>query len=447
MRSHDLLNDSPKKVFFSYLIPSISATFVTSLYFLADTIMIGHAIGEDGIAVLNLIIPLETTFFAAGLLFGVGGGVLMSIAKGRGNHSGANACFSTACTALLAVTALTSILGAIFFDKIAFFMGATQDNLQMTRDYGFWIVAISGAFFFSTFLQTFVRNDKAPKRAMAAVLTGAGLNIVLDYLFIYPLQMGMFGAGIATVIGSAVTTLLLCTHFFSPKNSLRFSLSQVRFPLLAQISHYGSTSFLMEASGGLTVFLFNQQTLRYIGIPGIVVYGILTNYLLIGNSLFNGVAQAAQPLLARNFGAGKLDRVHVLTRTALATTFVIGTVCCLCGILFPETLIRAFVTPTEETMALGKHALPIYFTVFIMMNFTIFFCSWFQAVMRPKAALILSIFRSCGIGLILLWLLPKLFGAPAIWFVTPITEAAALFMAVLFWRKIRPTLPQTCPKL
>ena len=136
-------------------------------------------------------------------------------------------------------------------------------------------------FFFSSFLQTFVRNDGAPKLSMNAVITGGVTNIILDYLFVFPLDMGMKGAALATVIGSSLTVLILCTHFFSSKNQLAFSLKAFSPVFLGKIFANGFTSFVIEIASGFTIFIFNQQLLHYLGNTGVSVYGIISNTAIV----------------------------------------------------------------------------------------------------------------------------------------------------------------------
>ena len=124
--------------------------------------------------------------------------------------------------------------------------------------------------------QAFVRNDSEPKRAMAAVITGGVSNVILDYVFIFPLDLGMAGAAAATVIGSLITVVILLTHFVSPANTLRLA-RRFGFREMRVAAVNGASSFLVEMTSGIVVFLFNRQLLSYVGDLGVVVYGIVSN--------------------------------------------------------------------------------------------------------------------------------------------------------------------------
>ena len=235
MNTNSLTTENVSKLFFRYLIPAIMGTMVTSIYVLADTIIIGKGIGIDAMAALNIVLPLFNIFFGNGLLFGVGGSVLMSIARGRGDVK-AGECYYTVSMILNAVTCiLYTVLFWVFMDPIARFLGATDVTMPYVKEYVPYVIAGLSVFAFSTFLQTFVRNDGAPKLAMAAVVTGGISNVFLDILFVYPLHMGMAGASIASVIGSGITVIILLFHFRSKSCGLKFSLEGFSLNYVKQV--------------------------------------------------------------------------------------------------------------------------------------------------------------------------------------------------------------------
>ena len=308
MKQMNLLETPVNKAFRHYLVPAISATLVTSIYILADTMMIGRGVGALGMAALNILLPLFSLFFATGLLFGVGGGVLMSISIGKGEERQAKEYFTAALIGVTCFAVFYLIVCNVCFDPLTAFLGRNESMDAYVRGYGKILVSGAPIFAFSSFLQAFVRNDKAPKLAMTAVISGGVTNVVLDYLFIFVIPMGMEGGAIATVIGSVVTVTILCTHFFSKHNTLRLvPMKSIR--QIGEVFINGLSSFIMDMSSGVIILLFNRQLLTYAGDLGVVVYGVVSNSALVVTSICNGIGQAAQPLLATNCGAGKQDRV------------------------------------------------------------------------------------------------------------------------------------------
>ena len=304
MKHINMLESPVRQVFFSYLVPSISATLVTSIYILADTMMIGRGVGGSGIAAMNILLPLYNTYFGIGMMCGVGGSVLFGFSRGRGDEKRARSYFTAALCVVLALSAVFLILGRIFFNPLITFMGNTPLLNEYTVPYGTVLTTAAPMFALSSFLQAFVRNDGAPKLAMAGVISGGVTNVILDYVYIFIMKWGMGGAALATATGTTLTVLILASHFFSKDNHLKLEFSDV-WRRVPEVLGNGLASFILEISNGFVMLLFNRQLLTYVGEMGITVYGIITNTALVASSISNGIAQAVQPLLS----AGSPDRI------------------------------------------------------------------------------------------------------------------------------------------
>ncbi|MEA5084622.1 MAG: MATE family efflux transporter [Lachnospiraceae bacterium] len=406
----DLLNDSTNSLFLRYLLPSISATLVTSIYILADTVMIGKGVGSNGIAAINIVIPIFTIFFGLGLLFGVGGAVLMSMAFGENKIEKGQQYFTTSVIAVAIMVLVCWLVFGFNLTKMLYLFGATQNTIHLAQEYGIILVRGVPIFMFSSMLQVFVRNDKAPNIAMVGVICGGVTNVILDYIFIFMLKMGMEGGAIATVIGSSITVLILSIHFFSKANNLKIVKTGFSFGNLKRIIINGFASFLVEVSSGVVVCLFNIQLVKYVGDIGVAVYGIISNSSIVAMSLANGVAQAAQPIIATNFGAGNYRRVNLVCKTGVAVALGIGVLLCIIGEAIPNIITAAFVEPTPEITSLSVMAIKIYFVSFIAMTVNIFFGSYFQSTMSPNYSLIICITRGLILSSALVLILPKLMG-------------------------------------
>jgi Na+-driven multidrug efflux pump len=290
-------------------------------------------------------------------------------------------------------------------------------------------------FAFSMLLQSFVRNDKNPKLAMVAVIAGGVLNTFLDWLFIYPMQLGMTGAIVASVIGTGVTCLILCLHFFRKDCNLRFSFQKLRPRYSKEIVQYGASSFLTELSGGVLIFVLNQQALLYAGELGVTVYSVLTNSAYIVNAFSNGIAQAAQPIIATNFGAKAQDRIDALKGIGLRTALIAGSTFAALGLLFPQAVVYIFVHPTEAILELAPMAVRIYFIGFIGAALNIFFTSYFQATLQPSKALTVCMLRGLILSALFAYTLPLVLDIIGIWASILLAEFITLGIAVAMDRK------------
>lgn len=435
MKKRDILREKPSKLFFSYLLPSISSTLVTSIYIFVDTVMIGKGVGEDGIAALNIILPVFGVLYGLGVLFGVGGGVLMSVANGAGNHEEAHGYFSSALVCAVVSSAMCAIVTVIFFEPLMMAMGADSTTYPLVYEYGIYIAYGSPLFLFTNFLQAFVRNDKAPRRAMVGVITGGITNVILDYVFIFPMDMGMAGASIATVIGNSVTIAILLTHFLSRVNTMRFMISKVSVSRAVSIIKSGVPSFLTEVASSVVILMFNLQLLKYVGKTGVTVYGIISNSTIIAMSLFNGVAQAAQPLIASSFGAGLDERVGKFRRYGIATAGLVGAVLTLTGVIFNEPVVWIFLEPAETVLDMARPAIAIYFISLVFMGVNVFSATYFQSVIKPAKSLAISLLRGVVLNTALVFVLPLLFDVTGIWLTVPVTEAIVFVISVVMYRQ------------
>lgn len=221
MENLNLLKDKESKVFYHYLIPAILSTLVTSVYVLVDTLIIGQGVGSLGISALNIFLPFFLIFNGIGLLFGIGSGILISTENGMGNKEKADKYFITGLISLLVTASIVWIIWNHYLYEICIFLGANNSNIDLVLEYGRCIMSCAPIFMISNYMSPIIRNMKNPKLVMIAVLIGSVLNMILDYIFVFPMQMGMFGAAFATVIGAFSTVSILLLHFVNKKIELK----------------------------------------------------------------------------------------------------------------------------------------------------------------------------------------------------------------------------------
>ena len=430
MNTQDFLNKPVKQVFMRYLVPSVFATMVTSIYVLADTIIVGKGIGTIAVAALNIVLPLYNIFFGLGLLFGVGGSVLMSILRGEGDEKGSNAYFSTSLVAMCVVLALSLAFFTAFMEKIALVFGGTPETMPFIMDYMPYIGWGMGLFFFSSYLQTFIRNDGAPRLAMYAVVSGGVANIILDYVFVYNFNMGMAGAAIATVMGSGLTVVILLTHFFTKKNNLHFSLKGVRPSFIKNIILNGFASFLIEVASGVTIFVFNIQLLKYAGNTGVSVYSIISNTAIVVVCICKGINQAAQPLLSTNYGAGLYERTDKIRSLAVKVSIIICAVPVILGLVVPDFFTYIFINPDSAILSMSAPAIRIYFVGFMMLGINMVFICYFQAILKNGYSMIICLMRGLILVVAFAYIFPLFMDVTGIWLAVPAAETITMLFGI-----------------
>ena len=386
--------------------------------------------------------PFFLLFNGIGLLFGIGSGILISSEDGMGNKKKANQYFATGFVSILSIAIILGLIWNYYLQPLCVILGANSDTIDLVLEYGKCIMAFAPVFMMSNYFAPIVRNMKNPKLVMCAVLTGSVLNVILDYVFVFPMDMGMFGAAAATVIGSLTTLLVLSTHFIKKQNRVKINKETISLNLLAPIFKCGFSSLIMEVASGFVIFIFNIQILKYIGNNGIVVYGIISNCVLVGLALFNGVAQAAQPIIATNFGAGLNTRVKKVLKYALITTTIIGVSLFAVVFLFTGQIIKVFVQANSEILSVGIPALRLYLSAFCIMNINILISGYFQSVGKEKIAIYVSIVRGFLLNIILAFVLPSVLPATILWAIVPLSELITL-IGIAFYAKNSSTIENT----
>lgn len=261
----DLLKDNVQKIYIRYLAAAFGSALITSVYSVVDMAMAGQYQGPDGTAALAVVAPVWNVIYSLGLLTGIGGSVLFSMRRGQrtGENGSENEYFTVAAgfSAVLAVFTWAVIL--LFEKPILTFFGADETLLPMAVAYLKPVLFVFPAFLLNQMLAAFLRNDNNPGLATAGVLAGGVFNMIGDYVFVFTFDLGIFGAGLATAIGSVLSLAVMLTHFFSKKNTLK--LVKIGNPLqkVREITVTGFSTFFIDVAMGILTILFNRQIMRF----------------------------------------------------------------------------------------------------------------------------------------------------------------------------------------
>lgn len=426
----NLDNGKEINLYIKYLLPTICAMVFNAIYIITDTLMIGKGIGEEGLVALNLLLPIFSAYFGIGYLFGVGGSVLLSVAKGKKDEDEQKRIFSTTVTVAAVTGVLVSIIPFIMQNKLYRILGATDENIRITREYGSIMFAFGWVYILQTVINCFVRNDEAPRRSMAGTIVGSCTNVVLDYIFIYKCNMGMSGAIIATVIGNTLNMLIAASHLLSRNNNLHYGIRSVTPERMKNVIINGASPCFNEVAWGIVVFVFNLQIVKYFGNYGLVIYSIISNTLIVTNSFMNSAGNAMQPLVSYSVGAGNKERVRKFTKIGFATItiFVIIMYGVICG--FTNGLIHLFVKPSEIVVKEGIPAIRIYFLSLFFAMVNVYFSVYFQATLKSVYAMIISLLRGFGVTILFVIIIPLIFGASSVWWVMLLSEGVTMIVTL-----------------
>ena len=436
----DLLHGKVRKIYFKYLAAAFGSALISSVYGLVDMAMVGQYQGPAGTAALAVVAPVWNIIYSLGLLTGIGGSVLFSTARGKGQGEAANEYFTAALVGTI-VLALASWGAIVFFDQpMLKIFGAEETLLPLAREYLGPVKFAVPFFLFNQMLAAFLRNDSNPGLATAAVLAGGIFNVAGDYICVFRLDMGIKGAGVATAIGALITFLIMLSHFLTGKNTLRFTRPKGLPVKLKNIGITGFSTFFIDIAMGILTTLFNRQIMKYAGTNELAVYGVIVNISTIVQCCAYSVGQASQPIFSINFGARQWERIRQTLRYALLSAAFFGLAWTALILQFPNGFIRIFMNPTAEVLAVGPSILRAYGISFLLLPFNIFSTYYFQSLMKPRASFFVSVFRGVLLSGLLIWLLPLFMGAGALWFAMPVTEllvaAAVVYLIVKYTKEL-----------
>ena len=428
----DLLNDDIRKIYRHYLIASVGSALVVSVYSFVDTIAVGQSVGPMGAAAIAVINPMFALMVFLAVLCGVGGSVLMSVAKGKGNDEKGNAMFSAAVIMMTVIGAAMWLICFIFHEPIYRLFGADDETLPYVLEYGMWLIYFFPAFIASTFLSSFLRNDGAPGLAMKAVVAGGLLNVFGDWFLCFPMDMGLKGAAIATVSGSCLQTIIMATHFFSKSCGLKLVMPTNALKGFRRILSVGFGAGVLDLGTIALTVIINNRIMKYGDVSALAVYGVVGTIGQLFQAVFKGVGSSLQPIASRNFGAGRHERIKAVFHMSMVTTVVLGLIFMLSGELFPVEITKLFVDATPEVIAEAPMIFRVYFTGFVFMGINVVSTYYLQSVMKDRDSMIVAMLRSIVLSGVLLLILPPMFGLMGVFAAIPVAELIVTLIAAGF---------------
>lgn len=424
--------------FARYVIPNVFGMLGLSCYILADTYFISKGMGAKGLTALNLALPVYSFIHGSGLMIGMGGGTKFSIARVQGDTATSNQVFTNAMM-LAAVFAMLFFAGGIGFSgQITSLLGADEVVFGMTQTYLRVILMFSPVFILNNILLCFVRNDGAPQLAMAAMLGGSISNIILDYIFIFPLDMGIFGAVLATGFAPVISIMILSPFFLKKRNSFRLVACAPMKNLLSFIVSSGLPSLITELSSGIVIIVFNMIILRLAGNTGVAAYGVVANLSLVLIAIYTGIAQGVQPLISCNYGAGNLNGIRAVFRYALVTVVAISLVVYACVFFRADQIAGIFNGErNEQLQQIAVVGLKCYFIGGLMAGINIVMSVYFTSIEYASSAHIISLLRGFVVIIPAAFLLSMLGGITGVWLAFPVTELLVCLVALMLWMRQR----------
>jgi putative MATE family efflux protein len=448
-----LVTEKVSKLMQKYAIPCIISLLVAALYNIVDQIFIANAsyLGSYGNAANTVVFPLTVVALAIAVMIGDGSCAFVSICLGAEKREDAHKSIGNAIVLCVVSSLILTVVYLLFSDPIlTMFGGRVNDGTySCAKEYFFWIALGIPFYMFGQSMNPIIRADGSPRFAMAATLSGAVVNIILDPIFIYPLGMGMKGAAIATVAGQILTAVLSIWYLCHMKAvSLTHTSFRPNIQLIPKFLSLGVTSFLSQISLVISMAAVQNMCTKYgamdeiFGQPEfaqipLAVLGIVMKFFQIVISIAVGMAAGCIPVVGYNVGAGRKDRAKTLFTYLLVSEAAVGAIALLIVELFPHQLIGVFGAANESA----------YYTDFAVKSFRIYLCMmvlatvnkgtfiYLQALGKALESTIISMTREIILGVFLPIILPIFFGLDGVLYSFPVADILTFLVAVVVIRR------------
>lgn len=425
----DFQKEPVTTLFRKLLIPTLLGSMAMSAVSTIDGIFVGHGVGADGVAAVNIVVPIYQLIAGLGFMIGSGCSIVSTIHLSYQKQKVARINITQALVISTLFTVAIVVAVLLFPIETARLLG-TSDTLQpLVLDYLKWIMP---AFAFEIWMLIglfIIRLDGSPRFAMWCNIVPALLNIILDWLFIFPLGMGVKGAAIATMASLVTGGLIAASYLLFFARSLRLiplKISTKSLRLAWRNIGYqckiGSSSLLGELTMAVFIYIGNWQFMRYLGDSGVGAFGIACYYTPFFFMIGNAIAQSAQPIISYNYGIGHWQHIRETRRLLLRTALAFGGSLTLLFIFFPKGLVGLFVDTQSPAGEMASAGFPYLGTGIIFFIANIAAIGYFQSLERIKESTLFVLMRGFILLIPSFYLLPLVFGATGMWLAMPVTE-------------------------
>jgi len=424
------------KTFRKYVTLNVLGMIGLSCYILADTYFVSKGLGTNGLASLNLAISIYSFVHGLGLMIGIGGATKYAILKAKQEHEEANKIFSTSINLGIIIGILITLIGIFLSEPLSRILGANEHTFAMTNTYLKTILSFAPFFILNNVLIAFVRNDGDPKLSMAGMLIGSFSNVILDYIFIFPLNMGMFGAAFATGLAPIISLCILSLHFIKNNNNFSYKKIRISIQRIFSICSLGTSSLITEISSGIVLIIFNIVILKLEGNTGVAAYGIVANLSLVSASIFTGIAQGIQLLISSFYGNKNVISIKKIFRYAIVLSLIIAVCLYIIVFVFSNQLVSIFNSENNELLReLAVKGLRLYFIGFLFAGINIITASFFSSIEQARLGFIISIVRSVVAIIPVVLALSSIFGINGVWTSFPCAELISFVIVAVCLKK------------
>ncbi len=419
--------------FTKFVSATVASLTVFSLYSMVDGLMVSWGVNEYAMSAVNLAIPFTNVLFSIAVMFAVGSSTIIAIYLAQDRKDEADRLFSQNAAVVLAIGLTLSALVLLFREQVGYLLGADEVTIGYVKSYLLGLAPFAPCFMISYNLEVLVKTDGYPRIAMYTVIAGALANCVLDYVAIFWLDMGVFGAAVATGLSQLLTCVIYLIHFFGDHCTFRLRKFKFNPRIYKRLLPLGVADGMSELCIGLMILLFNRVVQKHIGADGLVSYTVIAYVTTLICNLMIGIPQGAQPLISYRYGKNEPKACNTLLRYGLITAGAAAVVIFAGLFTFAPQLVRFYLdNPAEQLVRDTVAAFRPYSLSYLLLGFNIVISGFMTALEKPRQAMTISIGRGLVVQAGCLLALSSLMGARGIWITPVISEAVVLCVSIFF---------------
>lgn len=438
----DFGNGNIPQMFAKMLIPTIFGMLFSALFCITDGIFIGHGVGSDGLASVNIVLPIFTLAVAFGMMSGMGSSVIAAIHLSQGNIKAARIITTQAFLATLVVGVIIGGSLYSFADKMLVLLGCGDKLTGLCRDYYLWFIPCALFVMIQILGQFVIRLDGNPRYSMMVEVVPACLNMFLDWLFIFPLGWGLKGAACATSIGSLSGVVMVIFYMTSKCRTLalyrlKHTLTSLVLTLrnIAYMVRAGISGFIGQFSISVMTLAGNYMFMKMLGENGVAAFSIACYLTPVVFMIYAAISQSAQPIISYNFGAGAYVRVRRTFRLAIVAALAAGLSLSATLVFLIKPVVSVFLNTETAAYDICVAGMPLYSIGFVFMAFSQTVVGFCQSINKSGISTLLTLMRGMVLPVCAFLLLPALMGVNGLWLSVPLAELLVAVLICLLYRQ------------
>lgn len=434
----NVIKDKIYLVFLHYSVPSIFGMLAISSASIIDGLFVGKHVGAIGLAAINITFPIFSLLFGIALMLGVGSCVTSGKLMGEGDSKSASDIFTKTFIIVLCFSAFLSLFIYLNITSTLTLLGANKELLEISSEYLSILLVFMPFLMIGMILDYFVKLDRKPLLAFAALFISALSNIFLDWLFIVHFQYGISGAALATGISYVFLTIILLPHFFSKDSKIKFIKPLKNWSIIIKSAFNGASEFVNEISIGITTLIFNFVMINRFGVVGVAAFTIINYLLWLGVMISFAISDSLQPIISKNHGAQEYERINRFINIAIFSVILIGSFLALATLLIPDFIIDIFLSPKDiNTRTILIKFMLVIWPVFFFHGTNMVISAYFTSMHKPIQSALIAISRSLILPVFLVLSLPIFFDETGIFISIVLAEFITFILALIFYIRFK----------